>query len=616
LTFTTYEASQQLAATPITGLSIPVTNPNIPADFAALLASRPTPGANFTYRKRTLEAGERVATDNFDVMQGLVGFRGDFELGARKLNWDVYGTWGRTEITESQDGNISFSRIQGLLDGDDLDGCASADFNIFGLGSISPECASAISIRATNIVDIEQENIVAALSGDVFRIPAGAVQFAVGAEYRNTTATFKPDEFLASGDVVGFNAQLPQAGRVGVNEFFGELLVPLLADMTAVKSLDLELGYRYSDYNLAGGVDTYKAGLNWNPTEALKVRGSFNRAVRAPSIFDLFLPPQENFPGYSDPCNFDSPERTGGSAAQVATLCQAQGIPASALATFDQPNPQLRALQGGNPNLDPESADTYTLGLVWQSSFGARQLRTSLDYWNYDISDTIGAVSSNSSVGRCFNDVGANPDFDPSNVWCSLFTRTGSGEITDVQETNQNLGKLEAKGIDMQVDFTTPLGERFGDLRTNFLVTHILDWRSQEDSVSPFGEFEGTITTDVAEAFPKWKAVLNLGWDLGKFGFDWNIRYIHKLRVVNDDAVGSPVVNGLAPTIGSYSYHRMSVNWAPIDSIDLMLGVDNVFDKLPPIYTDDAQAGQQANTDPSTYDILGRRYYVSGRFKF
>src|SRR5690606_13906269 len=217
---------------------------------------------------------------------------------------------------------------------------------------------------------------------------------------------------------------------------------------------------------------------------------------------------------------------------------------------------------------------------------------------------------------RCFNDVGANPTFDPNNEWCQLFTRTGSGEVTDVQETFQNLGKLKAKGVDLQVDFLTPLGERFGDLRANFLLTHIMDWHFQEDSASPFGEFEGTITTDVAEAFPKWKGVLNLGWDFGKFGVDWNARYIHKLRVVNDDAVGSPVVNGLAASIGSYTYHRVTFSYSPTGNIDLMLGIDNVFDKLPPIYTDDAQAGQQANTEPSTYDILGRRYYVSGSFRF
>ncbi len=617
LTFTTYEAEQQLAATPITGLSVPVTNPNIPADLATLLASRPNPDAPFTFRRRTIESSERIATDDYDIVQGLFGVRGDFEFGSRRWNWDVFGSWGRTETTESQLGNISFSRIQGLLDGQDLAGCTAAEFNPFGLGSIAPNCAAAIAIRATNVIEIEQTNFVASLSGALFELPAGPFQTAIGGEYRDTEAEFRPDEFLASGDVVGFNAQPPQAGKIDVSELFVEFAIPVLRDLPAVAALDVELGYRYSDYNISGTVDTYKGALNWAVIDPVKIRASFNRAVRAPSIFELLLPPQENFPGYSDPCNFDSAERAGSNAAQVAALCEAQGIPASALATFEQPNSQVRAIQGGNEALDPETADTYTVGVVWSPEFSSDvALRTSLDYWKYELEDTIDAVESDSAIGRCFNAVGANPTFDPNNEWCQFFFRLPSGEITDVQETFRNLGKLQAEGVDLQFDYAVPLGRNGGRLNANLLVTRILDWRRQDDSASPFAELEGTITTDVAEAFPEWKAVLNLGWEIQNFAFNWQIRYVDGLRVVNNDAEGSPVENGLAPSVPSFDYHRVTARWSPIEALDLLLGVDNLFDKDPPIYTDDAQAGQQANTDPSTYDILGRRYYLNATYKF
>jgi outer membrane receptor protein involved in Fe transport len=616
LVYTTYEASQQLAATPITGLTVPVTNVNIPADMQTILASRPNPTAPFTFRIRTTDVGERIGNNNFDVVQGLVGVRGGFTLGEREWDWDVYGSWGRMENTEQQEGNISFSRIQALLDGEDVGACVASNFNPFGLGNSTPECASAIAIRATNVIEIEQDNFVGSLTGPLFDLPAGPLMAAVGAEYRNVRANFRPDEFLASGDVVGFNAQLPQDGGVNVKEGFAELSVPLLKELPGVNSLDLELGYRYSEYNVAGSVDTYKGALNYRPISTLSFRGSYNRAVRAPSIEDLFLPPQENFPAYQDPCNFNSSFRTGASGAQVAALCQAQGIPAAALATFTQPNPQFRAIQGGNTDLDPESADTYTFGLVWQPQFDAFGLRASVDFWKYELTETLGAVSGNSAVGRCFNDVGANPGFDPSNEWCQLFTRLASGEITDVEETTQNLGALNADGIDVQLDYTVPIGSDWGRLNVNLLVTHINKWEFQEDVVSPFGQFAGTITTDVAEAFPDYKAVLNLGWDWRKFGVNWNMRYIDGMRVVNDDAVGSPVVNGLAPSVPAYDYHRINLRYSPTDNIDLSVGVDNVFDELPPIYTDDVQAGQQANTDPSTYDILGRRYFAMAQFKF
>jgi outer membrane receptor protein involved in Fe transport len=619
LMYTTYEAEQQLAATPMaatTGLNIPVNNPNIPADMATLLASRPDPTAPFAFRVRTTAVGERVGTPNYDVMQGLLGFRGDFAVGERNFNWDVYGSWGRTETTERQTGNVSLSRTQGLVDGISLPGCDAATFNPFGLGNMSQACADAIAIAATNITQIEQENVLGVVSGDLFEMPAGPFQFAVGASYAKNTGEFKPDEFLASGDVVGFNAQPPQSGSIDVTEGFLEVAVPLLKDLPLMYRLDLEAGYRVSEYNLAGSVDTYKAALNWQPIQSVKLRGSYNRAVRAPSIEDLFLPPQENFPGYLDPCNFDSAERAGPDAAAVEALCVAQGIPVGALPIFDQPNGQVRAIQGGNQELDPESADTYTFGVVWQPEFTNVGLRMSVDYWKYELEDTIGTVQATSSIARCFNDVGANPGYDPANQWCSLWFRLPSGEITDVQETQQNLGQLRADGIDFQIDYTMPLGERFGRLNANLLVTKLNTWESQEDEVSPFGQFQGNITIDVGESFPEWKAVLNLGWDLGKFGFNWQARYIDGMTVVNDDATGSDVTLSLIPTTPAIDYHRFTGRWSPTETIDLMLGVDNVFDESPPLYADDTQAGQQANTEPSTFDIYGRRYFANATFKF
>jgi outer membrane receptor protein involved in Fe transport len=608
--YSTYEASSQLAATPVTGLSVPVTNPNIPADLQGILASRPTPGDPFVFAIRTLAVGERVSDNKYDVLQGLAGLRGDFQVGERRYNWDFSGSWGQTNTTESQSGNVSRSRLQGLLDGVDLDTCAAASFNPFGLGNITQECSNAIAIRTTNVINIEQQTLSASLTGDLFEMPAGAFQFAVGAEYMKTDATFRPDEFLASGVVVGFNAQPPQAGETEIKEGYVELAIPLLKDIPGIHKMGLELGYRYSDHNLAGTYDTYKGALNWDFTETFRFRGSYNRAVRAPSIYELFLPPQENFPVAGDPCN--APQAS----AEVQNLCIAQGIPASVLPTFHQTNPQVRAIEGGNQNLDPESADTYTAGLVWQPAFANSAFRTSIDYWQYEISDTIGTVSSDSAINRCFNDVGANPTFDPNNQWCQLFFRDATAQITDVQENFQNLGKLKAKGVDLQIDYGQPISDKWGRLSVNLLVTNVIDWDSQEDSASPFGHFAGTITTDVGESYPEWKGVLNLGWDIGQFGFAYQLRYIDSLTVVHNDAVGSPVVDGLKPTVPSYTYSRITARWSPTETIDVMLGIDNVFDKDPPIFTDDDQAGQQANTDPTLYDVLGRRYYGNVRFKF
>ena len=144
-------------------------------------------------------------------------------------------------------------------------GCAL--FNPFGEGNLTPACGNAIVIKTTNVLETEQTNMVASITGDLFEMPAGPFQFAAGAEYRSNTANFRPDSYLSSGDVVGFNASQPVEGEITSTEYFAELAVPLLKDITAIKALDLELGYRFSDYNLSESTDTYKAALKWDPVE-------------------------------------------------------------------------------------------------------------------------------------------------------------------------------------------------------------------------------------------------------------------------------------------------------------------------------------------------------------
>ncbi len=470
--YTTYNSDQQLASTPVTcggtlqGCAMPITNPLIPPALQVLIASRPTPGAPLpasAFSRRYTESGPRVSNNDYDVTQGLVGFRGDFK---NDWNWDVFGSWGKALYTNLQDGNLSRSRLQAAYNNPAVyasSGCAQ--FDPFGLGNVSPACAQAVTIRATNVQETEQTQVVGSVTGSIIDLPAGALQFNVGAEYRKNTGEFRPDQFLASGDVVGFNAQQPTSGEVSVTEGFVELAVPILKDLPGASFLGMDLGYRYSDYNLAGSHDTYKVALQWNPIDSLKVRGSYNRAIRAPSISELFLPRQENFPQYSDPCNFNSTFRTGADAAQVTALCQAQGIPAATLPTFTQLNPQARAFVGGNTELDPETADTYTAGVAWQSAFDsvwAQRLSASVDYWNYEIEDVIGSFDVSSIIGRCFNQLDSNPTYDNNNAYCQLFTRSSANfGVQDISATNLNLGGLKREGVDMQVDYSLPL-DAFG----------------------------------------------------------------------------------------------------------------------------------------------------------
>jgi iron complex outermembrane recepter protein len=642
LTYSTYKASQELAATPIgagVGSTIPVTNPFIPADLATLLASRTkcndglssvanctgttsgglvrqvVSGANdpFTFNKRTLEVGPRNGTNEYDVLQMVLGTRGDFNLGEHQWNWDVGGSWGRMERTETQTGNVSRSRLQSAYNATvanpDPLGCGG--LNPFGAGAISPDCADAIGIRATNITVLRTSGVTGALTGPVFALPAGPLQVAVGAEYRRSVGEFRPDEFLSSGDVVGFNAGQPIDGEITVKEGFAEFSVPILSEITAVNYLGFDAGYRYSEYNLAGTVDTYMGGLEYKPMETLKFRGSFQHAIRAPSVFNLFRPQSEGFPQYLDPCWNGSTERSGANAAAVNGLCAAQGVGSD----FPAGNRQVRALTGGNPLLAPEAADTMTFGLSWQpTALGENQMRVAVDWFRYELEDTIGTVGAASIVSRCFNEQGANPTFDPTNLWCSFFTRTPAGTVTDVAATDQNLGKLNIDGVDLQFDFRRPVGP--GNITANMAVTKLIKWQQQEDPIAPLTDQEGTIGVVFGETFPEWKGVLRLGYGWNQFDFNWTARYIDGMQVVNPTAARTPATLGAATTVPSYTYHRFTAGWSPTESIELTLGLDNVFDKDPPIFTTDAAAGVQSNTEPSTYDVLGRRYFANFVYHF
>ena len=629
--YTTYNSDQQLASTPVTcggtlqGCFIPLTNPLIPADLRTLINSRANPTAALpasAFSRRFTESGPRYSENQYDVTQGLVGVKGTLP---NNWQWDVFTSWGRALYTNLQDGNLSRSRLQAAYNNPTVyaaQGCAQ--FNPFGAGKVDPACAKAVTIQATNVQENTQVQTLGSLTGTLFELPAGPLQFAAGAEYRKNTGDFRPDQFLSSGDVVGFNAQQPISGEVSVTEGFAELAVPILKDLTGVSYLGLDLGYRYSDYNLAGSFDTYKVALQWNPIDSLKVRGSYNRAIRAPSIAELFLPQQENFPQYSDPCNFNSTFRTGPDGAKVAALCAAQGIPAATLPTFTQINPQARSYVGGNTALDAETADTYTAGLAWQSnatSVWASQLSASVDYWNYEIEDVIGSFDVSSIIGRCFNQLNSNPNYDPNNSYCQLFTRsTANFGVQDVLATNQNLGGLKREGVDLQVDYGLPLDAfgadgKWGSLSFNLLFSYLIAAERQETVTSPWFDRVGTISQTVASAFPEIKGRVATSWNVGDFTFRYTYRYIDGMDVVNNDALFSPS-RGAAPSVDSYSYHDLSARWNASEQISVTAGINNLTNEAPPIYTTSAQAGIQSNTDPSTYDVLGLRYFMNLSFKF
>lgn len=630
--FTNYSSETALAPSPApTGnnttnpaagafFTVPVTNPFVQANpgMLAILNSRtgdsaalPGAGANedFLYRRRFVENGPRVESYERDVFQAVLGLRGDI---SDQWRFDGYFAHGKLNGQENQGGNVRVSAVEQLLDAPD--GGASlceGGLNPFGQDTLSAECAAFVGVLAKNSDNIEQNLAELVVSGDLFNVPAGTVSTAIGAFYQEQHVELLKDSVLASGDVAGFNAEDNVLGSIDHADAFVEFYVPLLKDLPAVQSLAFSAGYRYSDHSISGGNSSWKGELDWNVNDQLRVRGSVQRAVRAPNVGELFRPQVEDNPQVDDPCNFDSTFRTGASAAQARALCLAQGVPASIIDTYTQTTDQIDALLGGNPNLSEESADTYTVGFVWRPE-ALDRLSISIDYYNMTIEDVITNIDPVTVANRCFNADGANPDFDPGNFYCSLFGRDSIGQIDDLLEISNNLAVLETSGFDLQADYGFGLG-RFGDLNLNLVANFVQAWDLQNLPGDLFLDYKGTIGEDPGEALPEIKGTFSTRWSLGDFSATARLRYIDGMRHAVTTNLGTTDPDDCGCTgVPATWYVDMSSSWQATESLLLRLGVDNVTDQAPRLYTPDADSG----TDPSTYDLIGRRYFVSATYRF
>lgn len=606
--YTNYNALQELAPTPAggtTGFTIPVTNPFIPAQLASLLATRATPDADFAFAKRFNDLGGRTGYNTHDVWQLTIGGRGDI---TEKWAYDIYGSYGRSVLNELQGGNVRLDRTQELLEA--ADGGASlceGGLNLFGNAPISQECADRISLDAKNLTVAEQEVVEGVISGEVFDLPAGPLQVAVGAGYRKITVDFQPDSGLQPGIVAGFNQQLPASGSLDFTDIFTEISIPILADLPAVKDLGLTLGARTTDNNVTGSAETWKATMDWTMVDWFRLRGGFQHAVRSPNISELFAPQVNNFPNLvnSDPCNFNSSFRTGASAAQVQALCAAQS-PVAGDAGYSQPSGQANGITGGNPNLQPEEADTYTVGFVLQSPStnpALERLSVSLDYWSIKVEDLIAAVGAVTIVQRCYNRDGANPTFDINNVWCAQFARDpGNGGVIELAQLSRNQATWETSGIDLTVNYGIGLGS-WGDLGLRLQGTWVGKFDQQTSADDPVYDFAGSIGATTGSAAPELKYTFTTSYSYENLSVQLVSRFIDEMIHANVVTGNSPVTN---TGVDSTWYFDLSSSYELTDKITLRLGVNNVTDQEPRLYTPNIQA----NTDPSTYDILGRRYFL------
>lgn len=627
-TYTNYNALQELAPTPAggtTGWNVPVTNPFIPAAMRTLLASRSNPTAPFAFSKRFNDLGGRTGYNTHDVWQVTTGAEGEI-FGT--WGYDVYASFGRSVQNEIQGGNVRRDRVGQLLESPTVaaqatlsGGACPNGLNLFGAAAIDPTCAAWISLEAKNLTVIEQAIVEATISGDLFTLPAGAVQAAFGLSYRELDFDFKPDGGLQPGLVAGFNQQLPVSGYLDYADAFAEFYIPILSDLPLIDSFAITTGFRVSDNNNTGSNNSWKVNGDWTINDFLRARGGFQTAVRAPTVNELYAPQLNNFPAFTgqDPCDTTLPaaawNRQGPNGAQVTALCTTQSVVAGgpSFVWLGQAN----GITGGNPNLQPETAESFTIGFVAESPFTnpwLQGLYGSVDYWSIEMEDVIAAVGASTIVQRCFNRDGANPTYSPTNEWCQLFRREPSnGSVIELAQLSRNQAFTNTSGVDVVLGYGLDFNDlgiaNGGQLDFNWLTTWVERYETQTSVADPMNDYVGTIGTGTGSATPEWRSTLTTSYSREKLRLALTTRWIEGMKHSATVTGGSPITNKGTPTT---FYLDLTGNYHLTDSITLRGGVNNLLNQEPRLYTPNIQS----NTDPSTYDVLGRRYFVGVNVRF
>jgi iron complex outermembrane receptor protein len=446
------------------------------------------------------------------------------------------------------------------------------------------------------------------ISGEMgdFEMPGGDIGWALGYENRREEAASKPDGGAAIG-AVAFTPGETTAGKYEVDEFYGEISLPILSGAPMAELLTLEASARWTDVDFLSDSDSvYKVALEWAPIQDIRLRGTYSEGFRAPNISELFLGIQQSAESYTDPCrNYG----TSGTDANTVANCQADGLaPDFNLATF-----QATTLQGGNPNLQPETAETLTFGLVLTPSF-LENLTVAIDYFDVEITDAVGTAPTSEVISACYASAGfsdplcalivgpAFPGVDETPSPGAPTRRNSNLQISGVLQSSANLATYQTSGIDFQVkyDFETPIG--FVDLFVTGTYLSEYDYLpfAGGDVIKLAGNFGGDPAYGNPATFAEWQA--NYGATLTRD--DWGANLTARYMSETDDIDAAPA--NLSNVAASITYLDIQgyYNW---NDVTFTLGIRNLTDEDPPYVT----AYDDMNTLQFSYDTQGR--YIYGR---
>lgn len=626
--------------------AIPRDGRELPGALNTLLDSRSDPDAPWALFQVLDYNGPLEPVNTNNVWQLMVGLEG--RLMGGDWTWDAHYSVGDTKIDAENFRTPSLQRYQDLVYAPNfgrVEGFAPprsgrgyqlicpSGLPVFDSFTPDEECLDSIDTKMVNRSNLTQDVFEANLQGGLgewFELPAGEVRFAVGTHYRENSFQFQPGNPIGQvrDNPIGVFASNGTGGKIDVTEFYGELLVPVF------EGLDLELGYRYSDFSTAGGQNTYKGLFTWEANETLSFRGGYQFATRAPNIAELFTAPTQEVVGHpdQDPCSVttlspwgnvpENPDRD-----QVIDLCRAIiGNDTSGFDTqtysitgidgprgFHRQNPPFFplevALRQGNPDVGPEEGETLTLGTVISAPFGLENLTITADVYRIELTEAISPLSVATVYNNCFNWNGAtNPSYDVNNSWCQMIRRNPiTGDREEVDTPFFNLGTLETQGLDLSIDWSREIG--MGIFAVNSTLNYLDNFEYQTAPGDVIVDATGTL--DQGGLFD-YRTFTNFSYAWGDFniGLSWR----HLSSVDSDASAQSPTTT--IQGTGSYDMFNLTggYNWS---NYSIRAGIDNLFDEESVVINRNPGVDSNTNsTVASLYDPLGRRFYVGLKLTF
>ncbi len=587
-----------------------------------------TPGdglAVISTGRRYIEVGPRVSTNETTTYRALFGLRGELgnvsESVLTDLQYDVYYSYAQADNVSAQTNRISRSQLQAsVLSANGADPLC----NIFGQ-NLSPDCVSAIKYDGISTTKAVQQVALASLTGNLVELPAGSLGFSLGAEWRKSSASLRPDPVAATGDIAGLAANIPIDGSIEAKEIFGEVSVPLLEDLPLISRLAVNGGFRMSDYSLerVGTVWTYLGGAEWEVVRGATLRAQYQRSIRAPSVQELYQGRVISGGNtLNDPCGSRSQpsQRTS----DVRALCIATGVPASVVFTDAvQPSQLLSTETGGNTNLDVETSNTYAVGLVLTPQLISR-LYFSVDYFDIDLKGAIAPLGggAQNTLNLCYYNIQ-----DISSEFCQALHRNPqTGELNDpyvIEIPAANTGSRRTSGIDFGLRYSLPLAfAPFGNEGSTLSLSSNYTWL-RKMTIVPVAALpdlvnhcEGTYGPVCSGPFNRWRGTTRVTWSIADLNVGLTHRYYGPVFI---DTYLVPLRQGATPPdletitnprLGDQHYFDLSVRYDFDERFRLTAGVNNLFDNDPPL-----GSGGETGLARTTYDVLGRQFFASLRMR-